>query len=323
MYFKTSSASLSSILSPRNTLSCKYTARGRQLFAESPVSSPPVPVQNVFSSTPSTELGQGLTQKEYLIAIRNRLFSVEEQIWLHDFSVARPGLSKMSPLPEGKYNALLRARGELLDEYPVTKLYTDLLEAQQKNMSYAAMYLERLISTFNRQLPTSMLHINQIAVISDRGRIVNLMRGQGNVYHRLVPSSVTTEKDVTRQFQHPAFSSNGKYVAFSEMHFKDKGKREINKIIRNKIFPIRKVVLSPSFFALILLISSSFPFFSLSFLLVLPYPFFLFFSFFTFFLLAIVRADALVFEVPTDPKEYGATDSLPIFDSGELPGESL
>jgi hypothetical protein len=35
---------------------------------------------------------------------------------------------------------------------------------------------------------------------------------------------------------------------------------------------------------------------------------------------AIVRADALVFEVPTDPKDYGATDSLPIFDSGELPG---
>ena len=155
--------------------------------------------------------------------MRNRLFSVEEQIWLHDFAVARPGLSKSPPLPDGKYNALLRARGELLDEYPVTKLYTDLMEAQQRNMSYAAMYLERLIGTFNRQLPISMLHVNQIAVISDRGRIVNLMRGQGNVYHRLVPSSVTTEKDVTRQFQHPAFSSNGKYVAFSEMHFKDKG----------------------------------------------------------------------------------------------------
>ena len=27
-----------------------------------------------------------------------------------------------------------------------------------------------------------------------------------------------------------------------------------------------------------------------------------------------------MFEVPTDPKDYGATDSLPIFDSGELPG---
>ena len=27
-----------------------------------------------------------------------------------------------------------------------------------------------------------------------------------------------------------------------------------------------------------------------------------------------------MYEVPTDPKDYGATDSLPIFDSGELPG---
>lgn len=202
-----------------------HAGRPRQLFAEAPVSSPPIPVQNIFSSQP-TEGGQALTQKEYLIAIRNRLFSVEEQIWIHDFAVARPGLSKSPPLPEAKYNALLRARGELLDEYPVTKLYTDLMEAQQKNMSYAAMYLDRLILTFNRQLPISMLHINQIAVISDRGRIVNLMRGQGNVYHRLVPSSVTIEKDVTRQFQHPTFSSNGKYVAFSEMHFKDKGEEK-------------------------------------------------------------------------------------------------
>lgn len=202
--------------------------RLRPLFSES-VSSPPVPVSNLeFSPSSGADVEKGLTQKEYLIAVRNRLFSVEEQIWLHDFAVARPGLSKTPPLPEGKYNALLRARGELMDEYPVTKLYTDLMEAQQRNMSYAAMYLERLICTFNRQLPISMLHINQIAVISDRGRIVNLMRGQGNVYHRLVPSSVTTEKDVTRQFQHPAFSSNGKYVAFSEMHFKDKGKENLS-----------------------------------------------------------------------------------------------
>jgi hypothetical protein len=89
-------------------------------------------------------------------------------------------------------------------------------------MTYAAMYLDRLIGVFNRQLPISMVHINQIAVVSDKGRIVNLMRGQGSVYHRLVPSSVSTEKDVTRQFQHPVFSTNGKYVAFSEMYFKDK-----------------------------------------------------------------------------------------------------
>jgi hypothetical protein len=206
------------------------SGRSRPLFSES-VSSPPVPVQNLgFSPSSGADAEKGLTQKEYLIAVRNRLFSVEEQIWLHDFAVARPGLSKTPPLPEGKYNALLRARGELMDEYPVTKLYTDLMEAQQRNMSYAAMYLERLICTFNRQLPISMLHINQIAVISDRGRIVNLMRGQGNVYHRLVPSSVTTEKDVTRQFQHPAFSSNGKYVAFSEMHFKDKGSKILSAL---------------------------------------------------------------------------------------------
>lgn len=33
-----------------------------------------------------------------------------------------------------------------------------------------------------------------------------------------------------------------------------------------------------------------------------------------------VKSDALVYEVPTDPKDYGSRDSMPLFDSGELPG---
>eukprot|EP01035_Chromulina_nebulosa_P039137 gene39137-52889_t len=100
-----------------------------------------------------------LTQKEYLIAIRNRLFTVEEQIWLHEYAVARgstksavpppsssssppPAASasaakKIEPLSEAKYAALLRARGELLEEYPLTKLHTDLYDAQKNNLTYA------------------------------------------------------------------------------------------------------------------------------------------------------------------------------------------
>lgn len=50
------------------------------------------------------------------------------------------------------------------------------------------------------------------------------MRGQGAVYHRLLPhkavaSSVDTK--IKRQFQHPAFSHNGKYLAVAEMHFRE------------------------------------------------------------------------------------------------------
>lgn len=86
---------------------------------------------------PGTE--QKLTQKEYLIAVRNRLFAVEEQIWLHEYALARPQQDKIVPFSQSKYDALLRARGDLLDEYPVTRLYTDLRDAQQRNMTYAAM----------------------------------------------------------------------------------------------------------------------------------------------------------------------------------------
>ena len=137
------------------------------------------PVQDVDIVVPSEGAqSQSLTQKEYLIAVRNRLFAVEEQIWLHEYAIAKPDITKVPPLSRRKYDELLRARGDLMEEYPSTKLYTDLLDAQQRNMTYAAMYLERLISNFNRQLPTPMEHTNQILVLSNNGQVINLMRGQ-------------------------------------------------------------------------------------------------------------------------------------------------
>ena len=137
------------------------------------------PVKDVDITIPSEGAqSQSLTQKEYLIAVRNRLFAVEEQIWLHEYAIAKPDITKVPPLSPKKYEELLRARGDLMEEYPSTKLYTDLLDAQQRNMTYAAMYLERLISNFNRQLPIPMEHTNQIIVLSLQGQVINLMRGQ-------------------------------------------------------------------------------------------------------------------------------------------------
>ena len=69
----------------------------------------------------------------------------------------------------------------------------------------------------------SMNHVNQIAVLSSSGQVANLMRGQGALHHRLLPSDVATPRAVKRQFQHPTFSSDGDYVAFAEMHFTDQG----------------------------------------------------------------------------------------------------
>ena len=214
----------------------------------------------IIPTTGAAPAEERLTQKEYLIAIRNRLFSVEEQIWLHEYAVARPGIldMKVEPLSEEKYDSLVRARGDLLDEYPVTRLHTDLYDCQSNNLTYAALLIERLIGDFNRQLPLSMEHINQIAVLSYSGQVINLMRGQGLVYHRLLPSNTMSEPGVKRQFQHPSFSSTGKYLALAEMHFRDDG--------------------------------------------------------------TFVRSNAIVYEVPKDPKKYGSSDSMPLFDSGKLPG---
>lgn len=141
-----------------------------------------------------------LTQKEYLILVRNRLFSVEEQIWLHEYALAHPKGPTVSPLSASKYEELLRTRTELLDSYPVTKLYSDLQEAQNGNLTYAALYIDRLINNFNRQLPVSLQHINQLAVVSSPGDTVNLMRGQGSVHHRLIPSAPLTERGEGEKF---------------------------------------------------------------------------------------------------------------------------
>ena len=78
-----------------------------------------------------------------------------------------------------------------------------------------------------------------------------------SVFQRLLPSSILSDKGVKRQFQHPAFSHNGKLVAFAEMHFKDQ---------------------------------------------------------------QILKSDALVYEIPNDPKTFGGADQGPIFDTGDLPG---
>lgn len=173
------------------------------------------------SSASSSSSSSKLTQKEYFIAIRNRLFAVEEQIWLHEYAVAHPSSTKVRPLSQAKYDEFVIARGELLEEYPLTKLYLDLRDAQQNNLTYAAIYLERLINTFHRQLPLSMEHVNQIAVLSFSGQVMNLMRGQGLVHQRILPSSVIVDKGIKRQFQHPVFSRTGRYVSFAELHFKE------------------------------------------------------------------------------------------------------
>ncbi|KAJ1417434.1 hypothetical protein B484DRAFT_481793 [Ochromonadaceae sp. CCMP2298] len=213
--------------------------------------------RNKFAlASTTTPPDETLTQREYLVAVRNRLFAVEEQIWLHEYAKSRAA-PKVEPLSDAKYKELVRARGELMEEYPLTQLYDDLYDAQQRNLTYAVQYLDRLISDFSRQMPVPMEHVNQIAVLSSAGTVINLMRGQGAVYQRLHASSAVMDPTVKRQFQHPTFSPSGKYVSFAEMHFKDEG---------------------------------------------------------------FIRSDALVFEVANKPETYGLTDTMPMFDSGELPG---
>ena len=121
------------------------------------------PVQNAPTS-------KGLTQKEYMIAVRNRLFAIEEQIWLSDHLKARPN-PKIQDISRGKYLELVATRGDLLAEYPLAALQLDLKYAIENGYTYAAIYLERKIADLKRSLPLSLDHVNQIAVLSFSGQV--------------------------------------------------------------------------------------------------------------------------------------------------------
>lgn len=243
-----------------------------------------------------------LTQKEYLVAIRNRLFSVEEQLWLHEYAKSRVN-AKVEALSDAKYSELCLAKTELLKEYPLTKLLSDLQDAQQHNMTYAAMYIDRLIANFNRQLPLPMDHGNQIAVLSSSGQVMNLMRGQGAVSHRLLPSKVSVDSvdGAKRQFQHPAFSPSGKYVAFVDMHFSG---GEASSSSAATTTTANSVVFGAGGGTNSNVKDSKDSKDTAS----------------SGKLGGLMSAEVLVFEVPTDPTKYGVTDSTPLYRSGSLPG---
>jgi len=111
-----------------------------------------------------------LTQKDYLISLRNRLFLIEESIWLYEYCRMQDS-PKVEPVSKEVYDKLIAARGELFREYPLTRLMTDLLDAKENSMSYAETSLERMITDFSRKLPATLDHVNQIAVLSFSGQV--------------------------------------------------------------------------------------------------------------------------------------------------------
>jgi hypothetical protein len=103
-----------------------------------------------------------LTRKDYLTALRNKLYVVDEQLWMQEYTKSRSG-GAVQPLPSTQSQKLLAIRKGLVDEHPITKLRADLANARQRNMTHAAQYLEELTQNVYRQLPTPLIHVNQIA----------------------------------------------------------------------------------------------------------------------------------------------------------------
>eukprot|EP01031_Cornospumella_fuschlensis_P028602 gene28602-34529_t len=232
-----------------------------------------------------------LTRKEYLIALRNRLFVVDEKLWMQKYCESTQHLfqSKIPKLKADKIDQLKKYREQVLSELPLAQLQKDLQEAKSRKLLYAARHIQRMIANYQRQMPQPLQHVNQIATVSYSGQVMTVMRGHGKLAQHLGYSDSTINRDVRRQFQLPVFSDSGKYVSFLELHFpKDRDnkvsklsemdKRSLPKSIKDGELPNREK--DP---------------------------------------VVLAQQSVLVHEVPQDPEVYGDENPFPVFHSGHLP----
>lgn len=156
--------------------------------------------------------------KDYVVALRNRLYAVDEQIWLHEYAKTHYS-DKVKPMSQERLSYYGRLRKALLYEHPLARLYTDFNDAKRYNLSYAAQALDGHIEQVLRSVPMPLTHVNQIAVTSFGGGVINLMHSQGSIYQRLLPTKVSLSSKEKRQFQFPTFSDSGNYIAYVEVYF--------------------------------------------------------------------------------------------------------
>jgi hypothetical protein len=161
-------------------------------------------------------LKHNLTQKDYFNSLRNRLYNLEEQFWLHQYAMANPS-GIIEPLVDNYFKVLNDTKDYIINELALFNLLSDKAAAEANNLTYAATFLQRTIDHLQRQTHVEADHINQLMVSSSSGRIINLMRGHGSLFHRLLPSNTKFNSDILRQFQHLAFSRDHRYCAAIEM----------------------------------------------------------------------------------------------------------
>lgn len=98
-----------------------------------------------------------------MINLRNQLFLLDEQIWLNEYKKHHGTHTLAAPLLFSRQEELLALREKLLEQHPLHRIRRDEQEAIARNLTYARSYLDKAASTFRRQLPHTLHHINQIA----------------------------------------------------------------------------------------------------------------------------------------------------------------
>lgn len=189
------------------------------------VSAPPAAVVSSptkVSSTAVTGLAKRhhFTRKDFLNTLRNRLFAIDEQLWLHEYARANPK-GKIDPLTDEEVAALQDLRQEITRDLPIYNLLEEQVFAYDEGNTPEVQRLQQKIDDLRRQLHCPLQHLNQIVVSSASGKVLSLMRGNGAAYQRLLPPAST--KDVppsyTRQLQHATFSSDHQYVGVVDLLF--------------------------------------------------------------------------------------------------------
>ena len=190
------------------------------------VSAPPAAVVSSPTKVSSTVTGLAqrhqFTRKDFLNTLRNRLFAIDEQLWLHEYARANPK-GKIDPLADEEVAALQDLRQEITRDLPVYHLLEEQAYADEEGNTPEVQRLQQKIDDLRRQLHCPVEHVNQIVVSSASGRVLSLIRGNGAAYQRLLPPPSTKQlpsSSYIRQLQHATFSSDHRYVGVVDLLFR-------------------------------------------------------------------------------------------------------
>lgn len=173
-----------------------------------------------------------LTTKDLYIELRNRIYGLEEQMWLHKIATAqeKSHINRLIPQDMKEYRLIVALRNHLRRAYPSYQMEKELQLAKIQKNILAEEYLTNQLQSFQKEIPLSTNHVNQLLLSRHYGEQLVFLHGAGAAVQRVLPArSIRLRKrNIQRQYQLQCFSNSGKKAATIELQYNN----QENKIIQ-------------------------------------------------------------------------------------------